>query len=77
MKAMIAWADFNKLKSADTSVSQMLNEEYQKLVSENRHYIKTVAEILLLTAKQDIAQRGHIGRMLKVATKVTFVKFLT
>lgn len=59
MHAMTAWADHDQLKAANSSVSQMINEAYQKSVQENRCYIKTVAEILLLTAKQDIAQRGH------------------
>ena len=26
---------------------------------ENRHYIKTIGEVLLLTATQDVAYRGH------------------
>ena len=32
---------------------------YQKKVREDRHYIKTIAEIILLTVTQDIAQRRH------------------
>lgn len=31
----------------------------KKKVEENRTYIKTVAEVLLLTAMQNISQRGH------------------
>ena len=34
-------------------------QDHSKLVQENRHYIKSVAEVLLLTATKNIAQRGH------------------
>jgi Domain of unknown function (DUF4371)/hAT family C-terminal dimerisation region len=37
----------------------MVNEAYLKQVAENRQYIGALGEILLLTATQDIAQRGH------------------
>lgn len=30
-----------------------------ELVSKNRHYIKSIVEVLLLCARQDIALRGH------------------
>uniref|UniRef100_A0A3Q1FDQ5 DUF4371 domain-containing protein n=1 Tax=Acanthochromis polyacanthus TaxID=80966 RepID=A0A3Q1FDQ5_9TELE len=43
----------------DSSKRDALNEAYNKKVQENRKYIKTVAEVLLLTATQNIAQRGH------------------
>lgn len=57
--ALVAWTEHKRMEAADTSVQQMVSEAHQKAVEENRHFIKTVAEILLLTAKQDIAQRGH------------------
>ena len=40
-------------------MEQVLNDQYQKKVQENRHYIKTVGEVILTTATQNIAQRGH------------------
>ncbi len=36
-----------------------MNKDYQKRVKEYRDYIKTVADVLLLTATQNIPQRGH------------------
>lgn len=57
---MIAWCDFKKIKSSGQgSVAQMQSEAYCKLVNENRHYVQTIAEVLLLTAVQNVAQRGH------------------
>ncbi|KAK0153219.1 Zinc finger MYM-type protein 1 [Merluccius polli] len=36
-----------------------VDKEHTKQVQENRAYIKTIGEVLLLTATQNIAQRGH------------------
>ena len=55
----IAWADYRRNKLENTSIAQSISEAYQKKVRENRHYVKTLGEILLLTATQAIAQRGH------------------
>lgn len=37
----------------------LIDQEYKRKVEENRRYIKTIAEVLLLTATQKQAQRGH------------------
>ena len=57
--AMVAWSDFKSMAKKGTSIAQMVSEAYLKQVSENRQYIQSLREILLLTATQDIAQRGH------------------
>jgi len=58
--AMVMWSEYKAMKVCNSgSVLQMQSEAYAKQVSENRHYIKTVAEVLLLTVTQNIAQRGH------------------
>lgn len=57
--AVLAWAEYEKSTATTSSLSASLNAEYEKLVRENRHYIKTVAETLLLTGTQNIAQRAH------------------
>ncbi|XP_046906195.1 zinc finger MYM-type protein 1-like [Hypomesus transpacificus] len=57
--AMLAWAEYNKVTAGECSLSASLNAEYNKLVRENREYIKTVGETLLLTATQNIGQRAH------------------
>ena len=57
--AMVSWTDYQSMKSADTSITQMVSKAHQKTVEENRHYVKTMADILLFTAMQDTAQRGH------------------
>ncbi|XP_066969177.1 zinc finger MYM-type protein 1-like [Macrobrachium rosenbergii] len=55
----IAWADYQRNKADKTSIAQCISEAYQKKVRENRHYIKTLGEIILLTVTQDISQRGE------------------
>ena len=50
--AMIEWTLW-------ATLTDLLDKEHPKHVQENRAYIKTVGEMLLLTATQKIAQRGH------------------
>jgi hypothetical protein len=59
INAMFAWGEHKKAILTDSSILDALNEAYNKKVQENRKYIKTVAEVLLLTSTQNIAQRGH------------------
>lgn len=44
-------------ESSSSSVLGMLSQAHSKAVEENRHYMKTLCEILLLTAQLKIAQR--------------------
>ena len=37
----------------------MQTEAFIKQVKENRHYVKTIVEVMLLTATQNMAQRCH------------------
>uniref|UniRef100_A0A3B3RJL6 DUF4371 domain-containing protein n=1 Tax=Paramormyrops kingsleyae TaxID=1676925 RepID=A0A3B3RJL6_9TELE len=46
-------------EKANESLLSTLTKEHSKHIQENRSYIKTVAEVLLLTATQNISQRGH------------------
>ena len=50
---------YKSLQSAEKDVAQMIDSEHKKQVLENRHYLKSIAEILRLTALQNLAQRGH------------------
>ncbi|KAF3856817.1 hypothetical protein F7725_017540 [Dissostichus mawsoni] len=59
INAMFAWNEHKRVALTDSSIVDMINKEYRKKVEENRSYIKTVADVLRLTATQNIAQRGH------------------
>jgi Domain of unknown function (DUF4371) len=56
---MTSWADYKVMAKKGTSVAQMVSDSYLRQVAENRLYIQSLGEVLLLTATQDIAQRGH------------------
>ncbi|XP_063920420.1 zinc finger MYM-type protein 1-like [Zophobas morio] len=57
--SFLRWSDYQKMKSSDQSVLKMLSDSQRTVVRENRHFIKTLCEILRLTCKLEIAQRGH------------------
>ena len=64
--AVVMWQEYKHLKRSTpnaASVLQLQSDTYAKQVAENRHYVKTVAEVLLLTATQNLAQRGHRENM--------------
>ncbi len=50
---------YKEMCESKKTVVTMIDEEHSKQVLENRHYIKTVTEVLRLTATQNIAQWGH------------------
>lgn len=41
------------------SVAEQLGNNRSEMIQKNHHYIKTVAEIVVLCSQQDIALRGH------------------
>lgn len=57
INSMLAWKDYEK--NGQETLMNSMSQEFTNLVQENCHYIKCVAEVLLLTATQNIAQRGH------------------
>lgn len=59
VNAMYAWNEYKRAKETNQTPLNLLNENRQKKVEENRHYIKTIANVLLLTTTQNIPQRGH------------------
>jgi len=60
-EGMTNWCTYRSMTmtKCTQSVHSLLDSEHQKLVAENRTYIKTVSTVLRLTAVQLIAQRGH------------------
>lgn len=48
-----------KMMKCNISVLGMMNDENRKQIKENQQYIKTIGQVLRLTAIQNIAQRGH------------------
>jgi len=55
---MSKWDGYKQSRKT-TSIQTQLNVANEALIRENRYYIYNIAEILLFTACQNIAQRGH------------------
>ena len=69
------WTQYRELKTKNVgSVMQLQSAAYSKQVAENRQYVKTVAEILLLTATQNLAQRGHREHHTEIGVSRKFSK---
>ena len=57
---MVMWQEYKKLKTTKAgSVLQLQSEAYAKQPNENRHYLKIIAKVILLTATQNMVQRSH------------------
>nr|XP_054607093.1 zinc finger MYM-type protein 1-like [Nothobranchius furzeri] len=59
VNAMFAWTENKKTMDKNASLFAIMDEENKKQVTENQYYIKTLAEILVLTATENVAQRSH------------------
>lgn len=57
-QAVVAWEQF-KATSTTGSVAEQLGSNRAEQIRKNRHYIKTVAEVLLLCSRQEMSFRGH------------------
>ena len=58
-RAMACWNEYTTNIEKHTSVAHRLETAREQVTKTNRHYIKTLAEILRLCAKQEIAVKGH------------------
>ena len=57
--AMVAWKQYEEAQNNLSTLPHQLNNMRQVLIAENSHYLKTIAEILLLCAHPEIGLRGH------------------
>lgn len=57
--AMLAWQQLKLNHQRKTTLAHRLDSLGDQALQMNRHYIKTIAEVILLCARQDIALRGH------------------
>lgn len=59
INAMFAWTENKRNMDKNCSMFGVMDEQKKKQVAENQYYIKALAEILILTATENTAQRGH------------------
>ena len=58
-QAMFFWSEYTLNSERHTTISNRLDSARTQLIISNHHYIKTIAEVILLCAKQELALRGH------------------
>ena len=58
-RAMESWSQYKLNTQLGSSISDRMESSHSEVVSTNRHYVKTLIEVLLLCAHQEIALRGH------------------
>ena len=56
---MLSWYEYTNNTRKGTTIADRLDSTRQIEIERNRHYLKTIAEILLLSGRQDPALRGH------------------
>lgn len=54
-----SWKYFQDHMRKGATIDVALKSTHEKTISGNRHYVKQIARVLCLTARQKIAQRGH------------------
>ena len=57
--SMLSWYEYTNNTKKGTTIADRLDSTRQIEIERNRHYLKTIAEILLLSGRQDLALRGH------------------
>ena len=58
-KSVLSWNQYKINSKCKMSISDQLGISRAQQLTQNRHYIKTLAEIILLCSHQEIALRGH------------------
>lgn len=57
-QALVAWQQY-KSTSQGGSVAEQLGSTRAEQIRKNKHYIRTIVEVLLLCSRQEISIRGH------------------
>ncbi|XP_065917551.1 zinc finger MYM-type protein 1-like [Dysidea avara] len=58
-EAMVAWEQYKINSKRGTLLPNQVDNSWDVVIQENKHYIKTIAEVLLLCSRQNISIRGH------------------
>ena len=58
-QSVVAWNQYKRNMQQKSSIEEQLGIARAEQITNNRHYIKTLAEIVLLCSHQEIALRGH------------------
>ena len=59
LKAMVAWSQYKLNAKHNTSIAERMESSRAQAISNNRHYLKALIEVILFCAVQEISLRGH------------------
>lgn len=72
--AIQAWNDFTVNEGQGTYVANRLDSARKEQILRNRHYLKSVAEVILLCSCLEIALRGH-NELIGSLNRGNFVRY--
>ena len=75
-QAVVAWEQYKTNAKCGTLLPDQMGSTREAAISKNRHYVKSVAEILLLCSRQEIALRGH-RESIESQNRGNFLELLT
>ena len=58
-QSMLSWCEYTKNTRKGTSIADRIDSSRRIQIENNRHYLRNVAEVLLVCGRQDLALRGH------------------
>ena len=59
IQAMNSWHEFKRNLERGTSIANCLDSARNEQIRKNRHYLRSVAEVILSCSRLEIALRGH------------------
>ena len=54
-----AWSQYKLNHAQGKTLPERIGKCCSEAIQQNRHYLKTIVEVILLCAKQDLALQGH------------------
>ena len=77
---MLSSEQFKLNLARGSTIGERLDNESRRVISKNRHYVRSLAEIILVCAQQGLALRGHgdnMDGMIQTKTLEILVFWLT
>jgi len=73
--AIICFNGYKHMQESNSSVADMVGSARAQHVARNIHYIKSIAEVIILCCQQNIGLRGHRESEQSLKTKETSLKY--
>ena len=58
-EAMVTWEQYKFNSKYGTLLPNQIYDSWNDVIQDNKHYKKTIAEVLLLRSRQNISSRDH------------------